>query len=136
MTILGLDLGSRTIGVAALDRETGLAVPRFVLARRGTARDLDELRARAPGEDVEAVVVGLPLRTDGAEGPEAKAARRFADAVREAWGLPVHLQDESFSTAEAEARLREAGLDSRAIRTRVDAVAAAVILEDWLAAGG
>ena len=133
MTLVCLDVGSRTIGVATAQRVARLVTPRFTLARSGVKRDVAALQERIITPEVTAIVVGLPVQNDGAEGRSARLARQVGDALAAATGLPVHYQDESYSTVEAETRLRQAGHDSRAIKQLVDQAAAAVILEDWLA---
>ena len=83
------------------------------------------------GEDVEAFVVGLPLDEAGQEQRSSRLARQVATELAEKTGKPVHFQDESHSTLEAEFRLREAGIRESQWAERVDSWAAAVILEDW-----
>jgi len=131
--VLGLDVGRRTIGVAALDRAVGVAAPRFTLGRKGVRADVAALVARAVDASVDAVVVGLPLHDDGSEGDGCRLARQVGDALGAASGLPVHYQDETLSTATARDRLRAAGLSEKKQRAVIDQVAAAVILEDWFA---
>jgi putative Holliday junction resolvase len=131
--VLAFDVGTRTIGVASADSSVGLATPRFTLSRAGVKRDVVALVERAITAEVGALVVGLPIQDDGEEGRSARLARQVGEALAAATGLPLHYQDESYSTVEAQDRLRAAGHDSRAIRELVDQAAAAVILEDWLA---
>ena len=131
--LVSFDVGSRTIGVATAHRSLGLATPQFTLARVGVKRDVAALVERVITPEVTALVVGLPVKNDGQEGRSARLARQIGDALGEATGLPVHYQDESYSTVEAETRLREAGYDARQMKALVDQAAAAVILEDWLA---
>jgi len=131
--VLGLDLGERRIGVASSDADGRLAVPSEVVERTPD-RPAVHRRIRGLVEDLEAVavVVGVPLSLDGSVGP---AARRILDEVadlRAVVGVPVFTCDERFSTTEAHSSLREAGLDGRARRGVVDAVAASVILQRWL----
>lgn len=130
---VSLDVGTRTIGVATSTVGLNLVTPQFTLSRQSVVKDVAALQQRVITPDVAAVVVGLPVEDDGAERRSARLARQVGDALGAATGLPIHYQDESFSTVEAETRLREAGKDSRQIRQLVDQVAAAVILEDWLA---
>lgn len=132
--ILGLDVGRRTIGVASADRSLGAATPRFTLGRRGVTKDVAALIERAVDGTVEALVIGLPLHDDGTEGDGCRLARQVGEALAGASGLPVHYQDETLSTATARDRLRAAGLPDKKQRAVIDQVAAAVILEDWLAA--
>jgi putative Holliday junction resolvase len=109
--------------------------PWATLQREGVAKDLARLgaRLRELGGPVAGLVVGLPLELEGGEGRSARLARQIAEGLSAA-GFAVHLQDERYSTVEASRRLRERGLDSRAQRGVIDQAAAAVILEDWLAA--
>lgn len=130
--VIGIDLGSRRIGVAVSD-ELGLtAQPRATIERRGGVRDLDAIAAVVREYAAERVVLGLPVDPEGNEGKAAKSARVFAERLRVALGLPVDLVDESFSTVEAEEILLAADL-SRAKRKKViDRLAAAVILQRWI----
>ncbi len=127
---VALDVGTKTIGVATAGVEAQLPTPRFTLARQSVAKDVAELIDRM--DDVAEWVVGLPYLPSGDEGRSAKLARQIGVALGEATGLPVHYQDETLSSVEAEERLREAGHRSRRIKELVDSWAAAVILEDWL----
>ena len=129
--ILGLDYGTRRIGVAVSDPLGLTAGPLEVLD--ATVVDFDErLRNLAEGLGVELIVVGLPVGLDGREGQAAGDARRFAERVAAATGLPVEMYDERFTTVTAERGLFEAGLDARRRRKIVDQVAAAVMLQAWL----
>ncbi len=134
MRYLGLDLGRATIGLALADDVLRTARALRTLRRRGGQADLAALR-RVVGEyEVGLLVLGLPLNMDGSEGPAARLARAFAGKLG-ALGLPVELFDERLSTFEAESRLRQRGFSSRAMRDKVDAEAAAVILQGWLDRG-
>jgi putative Holliday junction resolvase len=129
--ILGLDPGTRRIGVAVSDALQMTAQPRQALDASASAL-MERINALAAEVEAERIVVGLPISLNGNEGPAAQAARDFAAKVAEATGLPVELQDERFSTATAERVLVEAGL-RRSRRRRVrDGVAAAVFLQAYL----
>lgn len=136
MRVLGLDFGARRIGLALSDPDARIASPSGVLERQGRSRDLARLSAFVRDNQVGEVVVGLPLHLDGREGTGAEAARRFAHELAEACGVPVALQDERWTTREAERALAEAGPRSRRRRKRqvgtVDAMAAALILRTHL----
>jgi putative Holliday junction resolvase len=95
---------------------------------------LDAIASLAAREAVRQVVVGLPLNADGSAGPQAQRAERFAGLVERATGLPVQMWDERLSTHQAEAVLRAQGRSTRRARARgqIDAVAAAVILQNYL----
>jgi putative Holliday junction resolvase len=132
MRYLGLDVGRARIGLALADDVLRTAQPRATVVRRAEAADLQAIAEVARDFEVDRLVVGLPLNMDGTEGASARLARAFAEKVGAGLGLPVELQDERLSTFEAEGRLRERGLDSRAQRGQIDAEAAAVILQSWL----
>ncbi len=137
--LLGLDYGEQTVGVALVDPAAGIPVPLETIRRergshlRRTFSRLEEIIAR---NDVEAVVVGLPLNMDGTEGERAEAAHSFAERIIRRTALPVFLQDERLTSVDAERLLRENSANSGKAEHRrkqeVDAVAAALILEDYL----
>jgi putative Holliday junction resolvase len=130
--VLGLDYGSRRIGLALSDEDGAFAFPAGVLERRDLERDLAALRALVQERGVTQIVVGLPIHMDGRSGPEAEAARAFAAAVAEATGLDVDLMDERWTTREAERALRATQPRARKRREQVDAAAAAILLRTWL----
>jgi putative Holliday junction resolvase len=130
--VVGIDLGSRRIGVAVTDGLGLTAQPHATLARRGGARDLDAIAAVVRDLAAERVVRGLPLDPEGHEGRAARSARAFAERLRGALSVPVELVDESFSTVEAEQVLLAADLSRARRRQVVDRLAAAVILQRWL----
>lgn len=132
--MLGIDLGSRRIGLACSDRTGTIATPLRVLERSGDrARDHAAIAEIMIDEEVERIVVGWPLSMSGDEGPAARAARLEAEELQAVAGdVPVELHDERLTTVSAERSLLEAGL-RRDARTKVrDAVAAAVMLQAYL----
>jgi putative Holliday junction resolvase len=129
---LGVDLGRARIGLAIADDVLRQARPLLVVHRRGGAKDLDAIAEAARDYEVGRAVVGLPLNMDGTEGPAARLSREFAAKLEAALGVPVELFDERLSTFEAEVRLRDRGISAKDARARVDAEAAAVILQGWL----
>jgi putative Holliday junction resolvase len=130
---LGLDLGSRRIGVAVSTSDGSLATPYEVLDRaKDRSTDHRAIARLAADEAVEILVVGLPLSLDGTDGPAATAARAEAAELGAATGLPVELWDERLTTVTADRQLAELDLDARARRRVVDKVAAAVMLQAWL----
>jgi len=129
---LGIDLGRARIGLALGDDVLSTASGLRVLERKGEVADLASLCEVAKEYDVEQIVVGLPLNMDGTEGASARLARSFAARLGESLRIPVDLFDERLSTFEAEARLRDRGLSARETKERVDAEAAAVILQGWM----
>ncbi len=135
MRTLGVDLGRVRIGLALADDVLRTARPLRVVARRAEDADLAAIGEAAREYEVERVVLGLPLNMDGSEGPSARLARAFAPKLAGALGSPVELFDERLSTFEAETRLRDQGFSAKDRRSRVDAEAAAVILQGWLDRG-
>jgi putative Holliday junction resolvase len=123
------------VGVALSDALRLLASPVGVYDRRnGLAPVLDALSTLAIREGVTELVVGLPLNADGSEGRQARRAHAFAQTASRVLGLPVTMWDERLSTREAEAILRAQGRSTRRARQagQVDAIAAAVILQEYL----
>lgn len=138
MRIVGLDLGERRIGMAISDATRTLARPVAVLARPRSDADAvrmvaDEIaRLTAEEDGVESIVLGLPARLDGTPNDMTPRVQAFARALHAASGLPVALQDERLSSREAESRLAVREKDWRARKKKLDAAAAAVILQDFL----
>lgn len=133
MRVLGIDLGSKRIGVAVSDRSGTIATPLTVLHRsKSVAADYRAIAEIVAEEEAVAVVVGLPLNMDGSEGPAAKTARIEAERMATVVGVPVHVHDERRTTVEADRVLMEQKMNAQARRRVVDRVAAAVMLQSWL----
>ncbi|MBK9072936.1 MAG: Holliday junction resolvase RuvX [Myxococcales bacterium] len=133
MRALGLDVGSKTIGVAVSD-ELGIAAhPLCVISRRGTEADARAIAELATAERAEALVVGMPFELSGKEGPRAARVRVFIAALRAISILPMFEQDERFSTVEAERLLISGGVKRGKRAAVIDKQAAAIILQAWLA---
>jgi putative Holliday junction resolvase len=140
MRALGLDIGSRRIGTALSDHLGLLAAPwRTITVGRG--REFNEIAAMVAEREIEILVIGLPLSLDGTEGPQAKTVRAFVERLAahlasargaDAAAIPIEFADERFTTAEAERLLLERNLSREERRARVDAAAAAIMLQDWL----
>ena len=134
---LGLDLGSRRIGVALSDPGGVLATPHTTITRSGDrSRDHRTVAALVAEWDVRRVVVGLPRSLDGSDGPAARAVREEAAELATAVGVEVELHDERFSTVTADRLLAAGGRDGRRRRAVVDQTAAAVILQGWIDGAG
>ncbi len=132
MRILGIDPGEVRLGLAVSD-ELGLTAQGLpIWVSRGRSADLAHFRSLVKELDVAEVVVGLPRNMDGTLGPRAEAARELARDLGDTLGLPVTLWDERLTTQAATRALTEAGLSRRRRRGRVDAVAAALILQGYL----
>ncbi len=127
--ILGVDYGEVRVGLAITDADGLIATPLEVIDRRGAE---DRIAKTAEDRGVREVVVGLPLHMSGAEGPSAEAARVLAAGL-EARGLRVALVDERMTTLSAERVLIESGHSRKKRKRYTDAVAAAILLEAYLA---
>lgn len=135
MSTVALDVGDRTIGVAATD-DLGFGAHGIgTVRRKGERHDHPALEQMLRGREVERYVVGWPINMDGTEGPRAQKTRRFARRLREVTGRPVLLWDERLSTVEAERMLAESGVRPDRRKELVDMVAAEVILRSWMDAG-
>jgi putative Holliday junction resolvase len=139
--LLGLDLGTQTIGIAFCDNGWRFASAGKTLPRGKFGRDLAELRELVAARTIRGVVIGLPLNMDGSSGPRAQASRAYArNLAQEGSGLalPVLLWDERWSTASAERAMIDQDMSRAKRATRIDSHAAAVILQaaiDALAGG-
>jgi len=129
--VIGLDHGSRRIGVAVGDTETGLAFARPALRRTQEAADLKALANLAEAEGADTYVVGLPLNMDGSEGPQAAAAREFGAKLTEA-GFPVAFVDERLTSWQAGDELARSGRRPARRSGELDSVAARLILQEYL----
>lgn len=130
--ILALDVGDVRIGVAVSDPTGTIAQPVEVYKRIGFGPDCRYVQALCERFETTRVLLGLPLNMDGTQGGQAQKTRAFGDVLSAA-GLCVEYQDERLSTVAAERTLVSGGLRREARRETVDKVAAAVILEQWLA---
>lgn len=130
-TVIGLDHGSRRIGVAVGSEETGLAFARPALLRRNLAADLDQIAALAHAEDASQVVLGLPRNMDGSEGAQAAAARSFGEQLA-AIGLAVVFVDERLTSWQAGEDLAAGDRQPTRGSGEKDSAAARLILQEWL----
>jgi putative Holliday junction resolvase len=134
--VLGVDLGSKRIGLAISDEEAKFAFPAGILDSRGRKRDIRALRELITEKQIGRAVVGLPIHMDGRRGPEAEKAIRFATDLSEATGIPVDTLDERWTSQEAERLLPHVtgkrGPDRRR-KGVIDEMAASIILRTYLA---
>ena len=131
MAIAALDLGARRIGIAVTDADGLSAHPLCTIERRSFGADKEAIHRALGSREIECLVIGLPVNMDGSEGPMARHARNFAARLAAAMSIEVKLQDERLSSFEAEQRLRNAVQRGKK-KKAIDAVAAAVILENYL----
>jgi putative Holliday junction resolvase len=127
--LMGLDVGTKTIGTALCDAEWTIATPAQLVVRAKFAKDAARLRALAGDQRVTGIVIGLPLNLDGTDSPRTQSVRAFARNLEEPLGLPILLWDERWSTQAVTRTLIDADT-SRARRAElVDKMAAAYILQ-------
>lgn len=130
---LGIDLGSRRVGLAVSDLSGSVANALTTVHRSKSRRhDHAEIARIVTAEEADVVVVGLPLSLDGTQGRAARAAVKEAEQLATVVDVPVEMYDERFTTVTAERGLLDAGLDAKKRRQVVDKVAAAVMLQAWL----
>ena len=127
-----MDLGALRIGLAVSDPEGKLVVPAGYFQRTKLAEDVRRVLEAAGERRVEGVVVGIPYSLNGETGTQARRALVFAKALRKQTSLPVHETDESYTSVEAEALMREAGQQPSRDRAAVDEAAAVLILKRFL----
>ena len=129
--ILGVDLGTRRVGLALTDSLHLISSPFATIPMSAEGALAERLRQICREHDVRTVVIGLPMSADGSEGPGCARARRLAGMLASS-GIRAELQDESWSSRDAEKILREVGKTRRAAKEKIDAVAASLILRDFL----
>ncbi len=130
--LMGLDLGTRTIGLAVSDVGRSIATPLETVRRTKFTHDAETLLARAREREVTGFVLGLPRNMDGSEGRRCQSTRAFARNLARLTDLPITFSDERLTTVEAENRLLAAGLSRKRRREVIDRMAAAIILQEAL----
>ena len=130
--LLGLDLGTKTIGMALSDVTCAIASPLSTIQRKKFTHDLKILLEVVEQHDVTAIVIGLPLNLDGSEGPRVQATRAFARNVGQHTDIPLIFWDERLSTAAVERTLLEADASRKRRAEVIDKMAAAYILQGAL----
>jgi putative holliday junction resolvase len=128
---VGLDHGSKRIGVAVGDLETGMAFARPAIRRTALERDLAAIAELAREEGAGVIVLGLPRNMDGSEGPQAASVRAFAERMREL-GLAVEFVDERLSSWRAGEQLADAGRRPHRSSGELDSAAARLVLQEYL----
>jgi putative Holliday junction resolvase len=132
MRVLALDIGEKRIGVAVSDPAGRIATPLAVIDAKRTLADGADLARIIDDYSVEAVVIGLPLSMDGAEGPQARRVRALAEKLVPHLGVPYTFADERLSSTQASRAMSEAGVSARDQRGKLDAVAASLFLQSYL----
>jgi putative Holliday junction resolvase len=130
MKYLAIDYGDKRIGLALCDKNETIASPLAVLP---TGKDLlQKIADIIHDENIDAIIVGLPINMDGSEGFQAKRVRQFAGQLEKQLNITIYFQDERLSTFGAQEKLEQTDLSKKTKSRRLDAVAAAQILQDFL----
>jgi len=130
MRYLAIDYGTKRTGLAICDPAETIVSPLAVI--QGQKELLKRIVEVVESENVEAIVLGLPLNMDDSQGFQAKLVLQFAEQLKEHLRIPIHFQDERLSSFSAEEKLAPAGLKRGKRKKRLDAIAAAAILEAFL----
>ncbi len=132
MRAMGLDIGSKRIGVAISDQSGLIAQALETIDSKGSERDIRRLLEIVRDYDVTEIVIGIPYNMDGSEGPQVEKVRKFKDLISENVDVPVYEWDERLTTVAAERVLLEADMSRAKRRKVIDRVAAALILQGHL----
>ncbi|WP_428387389.1 Holliday junction resolvase RuvX [Mucisphaera sp.] len=136
MRYLAIDPGAKRTGLAIADDQTAIATPLEVIETGSETERLRRIQQAITREQPDALVLGLPMNMDDTEGPAAKLSRAFAKQLEEATGLTVHLTDERLTSDAADAQMAQSGLTHKQKKQRRDALAAAVLLQNFLSNPG
>jgi len=131
---LGLDVGSRTIGMAVSDPLGITAQGLPTIRRKNKRQDFEQLATVIRDYEISEIIVGYPLRLSGIEGTQSEKMQLFAEELRKKFGLPVHLWDERLTSSQANRVLRDAELSIKKRGEAVDRMAAILILQNWMEA--
>lgn len=129
---MALDIGEKRVGIAVCDPDERVASPICVLSADEVHSCARSFRSVLEDWEPELLLAGLPYTLAGEEGPQAARIRAFAADISEKSGLPLEFADERLSSAEAKRSLREKGLSEKAMRGKVDMIAASLFLQTWL----
>jgi putative holliday junction resolvase len=132
VSAIGLDVGSKRIGVAGCDSTGLIATGLTTVVRTNLPADLEALRTLVLQRHAEAVIVGLPKNMNGSLGQQAQRTQLFGTRLQEALGVNVHYVDERLTTVQAERSMQRQGLSALKRRALIDQQAAAIILQQWL----
>jgi len=130
--LLGLDIGTKTIGLAISDFNHIVATPFYTIKRKKFTHDLEKLIKIIEDNDIKGLVIGLPLMLDGEEGAKCQSVRQFGRNTLKEYDIPIIFWDERFSTVSAEETLIKANMSRQDRSELVDKVAASVILQNLL----
>ena len=132
MRVLALDHGTKRIGVALSDELQMLATPLEYIPAEPFAAFLDRLKAILRDKEVEMILIGMPRNMDGSYGPAALKVQEFVAVLKDALTVPIKTWDERLTSVQAHRFLAEGGVRSRQRKGKVDQMAAAILLQNWL----
>ena len=132
MRYLAIDHGLKRTGMAICDPQETIASPLQVIQTNNSQQLIQKIQQLINEHNIEAVVMGLPLNDDGSQGQQAKLVLRFTDRLKKHIQIPIHFQNEYLSTFQAKEKIQDAELTLKEKKKRLDAIAAAQILEDFL----
>jgi len=133
LSVLGLDIGKKRIGIAGCDGTGLIATPIMTLERTGFTDDVEQLHHLIEQRQVSRLVIGLPYAMNGELGQQGQRIIKYARRLEKVFNLPVEYVDERLTSIEAEARLKtKRGFSPRRDKAQIDAHAAAIILQQWL----
>ncbi len=131
-TLLGLDFGDKTIGIAVSDKSKTIATPIITIKRKGILKDIEKLLSILEEYDVGGIILGLPLSLDGNENERTEKVRNFAKELKKSKDIKIAFQDERYSTDVIYKELRKNSLSKDKIKKKLDQMAASYILQGFL----
>jgi len=131
-TLLGLDFGDKTIGVAVSDKSKTIASPIITIKRKGVLKDIEELLSILKEYDVGGIILGLPLSLDGSENERTEKVRKFAQELKKCKDIKIAFQDERYSSDVIYKELRKNSISKEKIKKKIDQMAASYILQGFL----
>ena len=131
-TLLGLDFGDKTIGIAVSDKSKTIATPIITIKRKGVLKDIEELLSILKEYDVGGIILGLPLSLDGNENERTEKVRKFAQELKKCKDIKIAFQDERYSSDVIYKELRKNSISKDKIKKKIDQMAASYILQGFL----
>ena len=131
-TLLGLDFGDKTIGIAVSDKSKTIATPIITIKRKGILKDIEKLLSILEEYDVGGVILGLPLSLDGNENERTKKVRKFAQEIKKCKDIKIEFHDERYSSDVIYKELRKNSISKDKIKKKIDQMAASYILQGFL----
>ena len=131
-TLLGLDFGDKTIGIAVSDKSKTIATPIITIKRKGVVKDIEKLLSILEEYDVGGIILGLPLSLDGSENKSTEKVRKFAEELKKSKNIKIAFQDERYSSDVIYKELRKNLISKNKIKKKIDQMAASYILQGFL----